>query len=376
MNKRKRKERKYSRILLKLPLLLFLPAARLLANWAIHNPATIENVYSRKIYPFISSPVSRFFGMFPFSVAEILLLTAAVVLPTAIIISLILAIKNKHGLYTAANWIVSLACTFSIMYFLFISGWALNYHRLPLAESLGYIVQPSSINELEDLCRDLIDRANEARSALPEKEDGSLAPPIDSTTVLKYARQAYWMLGQQHPVFKTVYGVPKPVLLSESMCYTETTGIFMPFTYEANLNVATPGIMFPATVCHEIAHQYGFSREDEANYLGYLASVNSGNDYFEYSGLMLALTYSMNALHSENPELYSELHSLYNQGLNSDIIARRNFWKKYEGPVAEKSAQVNNSYLKSNNQTDGVKSYGRMVDLLLAERRSGSSGAD
>jgi hypothetical protein len=38
--------------------------------------------------------------------------------------------------------------------------------------------------------------------------------------------------------------------------------------------------------------------------------------------------------------------------------------------VAEKADAVNNTYLKSNNQEDGVKSYGRMVDLLLAERRT------
>ncbi|HPW41948.1 MAG TPA: DUF3810 family protein, partial [Bacillota bacterium] len=29
----------------------------------------------------------------------------------------------------------------------------------------------------------------------------------------------------------------------------------------------------------------------------------------------------------------------------------------------------NDKYLKANNQKDGVKSYGRMVDLLIAEHR-------
>ncbi len=35
--------------------------------------------------------------------------------------------------------------------------------------------------------------------------------------------------------------------------------------------------------------------------------------------------------------------------------------------MAAVSTDVNNAYLKINGQQDGVNSYGRMVDLLLAE---------
>jgi hypothetical protein len=39
------------------------------------------------------------------------------------------------------------------------------------------------------------------------------------------------------------------------------------------------------------------------------------------------------------------------------------------------SNQLNDAYLKLNSQSDGVKSYGRMVDLMLAYNRS-QGGSD
>ena len=42
------------------------------------------------------------------------------------------------------------------------------------------------------------------------------------------------------------------------------------------------------------------------------------------------------------------------------------YWDQYEGKVAEVSNQVNDTYLKLNDQKDGVQSYGRVVDLMLA----------
>ncbi|MHC6144952.1 DUF3810 family protein, partial [Bacillus velezensis] len=42
---------------------------------------------------------------------------------------------------------------------------------------------------------------------------------------------------------------------------------------------------------------------------------------------------------------------------------------KYEGVISSISRNVNDVYLKANNQTDGLNSYSDMVNLLLAEQR-------
>ena len=49
-----------------------------------------------------------------------------------------------------------------------------------------------------------------------------------------------------------------------------------------------------------------------------------------------------------------------------DLGANNAFWDSYEGPVRETAEQINDTYLKVNGQADGVESYDRMVDLIVA----------
>ena len=42
------------------------------------------------------------------------------------------------------------------------------------------------------------------------------------------------------------------------------------------------------------------------------------------------------------------------------------YWGRYKGKVAEVSTAVNNSTLEFHGVEDGVKSYGRVVNLMLA----------
>jgi hypothetical protein len=154
------------------------------------------------------------------------------------------------------------------------------------------------------------------------------------------------------------------------MSYTEITGIFIPFTMEANVNVDIPDYSIPATMLHELAHIRGFMREDEANYIAYLAGMESDNPDLKYSSTMLALVYSGNALYEQDTELYFKIREQYSEGVVKDIRANSAYWQQYEDTVISTiSNKINDTYLKANAQLDGVKSYGRMLDLLLAKYR-------
>ena len=370
MAKRKKKDGKsWLTILAKLPLLLFYPAAILLVDWAVQHPDKVESVYSAKIYPVTSSLWSRLFAWLNFSMAEVLLFTLIIAVPFTIVFATVYGAKKGHGLYSFFNQIVSWASVAAILYFAMVGGWSLNYHRMPLATTLGYESQRSSTDELVDLCEELVERANTLRAGLDEDADGVLKLPYGKKGALKEVNNIYQRVSENYPMFAGTYSSPKPIYLSEQLCYTEITGIFIPFTMEANVNVAILHPLLPSTACHEAAHQRGFAREDEANFISYLVCREGGDAYFEYSGTLLALIHSMNALFSDDPERFSLIHQKYSEDMMDDLTAHRLFWQKYEGPVAEKSTQVNNAYLKHNKQNDGVKSYGRMVDLLLAERR-------
>ena len=139
---------------------------------------------------------------------------------------------------------------------------------------------------------------------------------------------------------------------------------------EANVNIDVPDFTLPFTMCHEQAHLRGFMREDEANFIAYLACMESVDQAIQYSGASMAAMYAMNTLYQADYERFCELYATYSPGVQRDFAAQSRYWAQFEGPVAEVSDKVNDTYLKANRQTDGVASYGRMVDLLLANYRA------
>ena len=120
---------------------------------------------------------------------------------------------------------------------------------------------------------------------------------------------------------------------------------------------------------HEMAHQCGFMREDEANFIGYLACKDATDPLTRYSGYSLAYDYALSALVKADRDTAVTVNDKLSEEVKADRRARSEYLRQFEGPVAEMSNAANNAYLKANQQQDGTRSYGRMVDLLLAEAR-------
>ena len=149
-----------------------------------------------------------------------------------------------------------------------------------------------------------------------------------------------------------------------------TTGIYIPYTFESNINVDVPEYTIPATMCHELTHYRGFMREEEANFLGYLAAAGSERADFRYSAAMMAFTYCYPRLRSADKERAVEIARSLCDGAMRDITADDEYWEPFrKTTVSEVSGAVYGGYLGANGQESGLKSYGEMVDLLLALQR-------
>ena len=353
-------------------LILLTPAAVLLSFFGKHHPDWVENVYSRKIYPILSQSIGFISSLVPFSIAECIII-ALIVLGIFLITALVRRLIRNDGDYPRSWYIVRFLSTVlsiaSVIYALFVLNCGLNYSRYPFTYYSGLTVRDSSSQELAELCTELIEEANLLRGQVQENSSGitTLSKPIYQTAA--DAKTAFDVLSQGYLVLEGRYAQPKPVILSRFMSYTQITGVFFPLTFEANVNREAPEYTIPATMCHELAHLRGFMREDEANFVGYLACRCSESPDFQYSGVMLALVYSMNSLYGSDPEAYFLLAQMYSQGVALGFQYNNWYWQQFEGAVAEVSNVINDSYLKANFQNDGVQSYGRMVDLLLADYR-------
>ena len=229
--------------------------------------------------------------------------------------------------------------------------------------------------DIQNPDRSLISRnrqkTNAARAEAAHDTDSPFVSEYSDRERAYQAKAAMEKLSETIPVLKGYYPRPKSVLFSRFMSRFNITGVYFPWTVEANVNVDVPDYSIGAALCHELSHLRGFMREDEANFIGYLACVNSDSAELRYSGYMLALVYAGNKLYEESADLYRQLYSMYSPGVVADFRENSAYWKEFKDTVLERAGEkMNDTYLKINNQTDGTKSYGRMVDLLIAEYRS------
>lgn len=344
-------------------------AGGLITALSRQNPAATEQIYSRGVFPVTSGVMSLVGRISRGSLAEWILFAAAfygLFLAGRLVWALCRLGQRRDVLLHTV-----LAAVFSVSLILF--GFSVlcapNYSRLTFSEQSGLPVRASSVEELAALCEELIEEVNAARERVGE-QGGVFAVPKDRLNeTAETARRSVSALSEDYPFLGEPLLAPKPLFFSEVLSYLNLTGFYFPFTSEANVNVHMPSLELPSTMCHELAHTLGFMREDEANFIAYLACRSSGEPEFVYSGLVLALTHSMNALYSADYGRFEELWYQYGDGLRRDYAAQGAYWSRYETPAADVSEAVNNIYLKVNNQPDGTRSYGRMVDLLLADYR-------
>ena len=348
------------------------PLFYILYRISFSYPQFIENLYSRKIFKVVNQALSTITGWFRFSLGEFLLYSFIIFVLVFIIITVIKAIISKKRWWkTALKRLFILASIFSFLYASFIGLWAFNYARQPLGDSLKLDTSPASVDELYDVCQTLAIRAVGLREQVNTGEDGIYT--FNKNVSMEQTRMLYDKAANEtgNTFLSGSFGQAKAVAYSEGLSQANITGVYFPFTAEANLNVNVPDLFFASAAVHEAAHQRGFAREDEANFLAYYVTSFSSEPEIEYSGTMLALVNSMNKLYSENEELYESIRQIYSVGMNADLAEYKDYWQAYQGKASEVSEKVNDSYLKTNMQQDGVKSYGRMVDLLIGLWRKG-----
>jgi len=360
---------------LKLLSLLLFPLAILINTICSKFPYFIEKYYSISINKFTVEILSNISGIFPFSLYEVTIYLVVISIVLFIIYSIYILINKKIKFKSfIKNSLLNILSLISVVYFLFIILWGLNYSRVPpeitLIENynLKYNKSISSVDknneDLAKLYEFLIKKANETRKLVKSK-NGVMKANSDYKGIINRAHLGYDNILHLIPTLSGNYSKAKYVISSEIMCYTGITGIYFPFTGEANINVAIPDLYLPSTTLHEMAHQRGYANEDEANFIAYLASVYHPDVDFKYSGYILALNHTANELYSTDYDTYIKLSKNISNDVLADLQYNNEFWQKYSGKIDEISNKFNDSYLKANGVKDGTASYRKIVDLLL-----------
>lgn len=332
--------------------------------------------YSSVVYVCLVNTLGRISGLFPFSLSE-------AGLYGLILLSLWYVIRHiKKPLFILSRGL----CLTGILLLTFTLNCGINYYRDPFSKDAGLTITPSTTEELYALCAQLVEDVNQTAAELSgqslvpspypgQTEDTPLLSWKDLGEMGELGREAMEALGEEFPRLSGWYPYPKPLIIPRLLSVQQLCGIYSPFTIEANYNREMPYYNIPHTICHELSHLKGFMREDEANFIGYLACIRSDSPLFRYSGFLTGWVYAGNALASADLEGFAGLYNQLAPEVIQDLSYNNQFWDRFDTRVAEAANQLNDQYLKAYNQPDGVKSYGRMVDLMLAYNRRAGGGS-
>ncbi|WP_422105264.1 DUF3810 domain-containing protein [Winogradskyella sp.] len=337
---------------------LFLIVQVLIIQVLKNFPEFVEQFYSNGIYVFISKLMRYAFGWLPFSVGDIFYTLAS------IYIIRWLVLNRKRIFKDTLNWILDIGATLSMAYFAFHILWAYNYYRPPLYKSLN-IKAEYTTKQLVDFTKRLIEKSNDIHIKIAANDSAKVIMPFTKSEVFDNMQNGYDKLAQDYEEFKYHPSSIKKSIYSLPLTYMGFSGYINPFTNEAQVDGLIPTYKFPTTACHEAAHQIGYAAENEANFIGCLAAIYNEDDYFKYSGYTFGLRYCLNELFRRDEALYRDMLKTVNKGILKNYAEVREFWQSYENPIEPLFETTFDTFLKANNQADGMKSYSYVVALLV-----------
>ncbi len=330
----------------------------ILVKWLGNHPDWVERYYSNGLYLWISKFFRTLFGWIPFSVGE-LIYTALIILAIRYIVKNRKKIKG-HPLKFLRDVVIVL----SVFYFTFHMVWGMNYYRKTLAETLA-IRDEATIEQIKKLTEDLIAKTNEIQFQITADSTALVKVPYTHNEIFEKTINSYKALDMQMPFLEYQRPNIKKSMYSIPSSYIGINGYLNPFTNEAQVNSTTPVFRFTVVSGHEIGHQIGYSAENETNFIGYLVTLKNEDIYFQYSAYAYALNHCLRAMHRIDKEASIKLYKKLNAGTKKNYQELIDHNNAYKTPLEPVFKSIFNTFLKANNQKDGIKSYSKVVNLLV-----------
>jgi hypothetical protein len=323
----------------------------------------IETRYSTGIYPQISAILKHLFGWLPFSFGDIIYWLIVVWLLTKTV-KLIRAIAKKElRSYLTGSKVFSLVVIMLLIYILFNLLWGLNYNRQGIRQQLQIADSKYSIEELLQIDSILAEKVNESKAALIRQNK----KVTTNKEIFDGVKKAYDKVSKEYLYLN--YHTPsiKSSLWGWAGNYMGFTGYYNPFTGEAQVNTTVPEFLLPYTSCHEVAHQLGYAKENEANFVGYLAAVASGDTAFHYSAYLDLFLYAQSNLYSVDSVKAKEFYKKLIPEVNADLKELKEFYRSHKSPAGPLFKWIYGVYLQRNQQPSGLLSYDEVTGLLIAQ---------
>lgn len=324
-------------------------------------PAVSEYVFARGISRGINFILSRITGIFPFSFYDLtvgFLIAAAVCI---LVFGIIFLFRKQYQkilkyLYKLAFGILCAVIFFTVSY-------GALYARYGIETAVG--LQKGNVTE------ETLQKAGDAYLSLLLSSEKNLSRNEASDIVVPYSfselvQKINGEYQKQDGGYFNRYSIAvKSPKLSDMMSYLRITGIYFPFSAEANVNTNCASYETAFIAAHEIAHAKGVADETQANLMAFYICLNAGDAYLNYSAAMTALLRLTNDLYSLNRTLYSKLYSTFPDRIKREFQNDTQAYHRYDSFIGDLSQFFNHLYLKLNGISTGIRSYSLTTAYLV-----------
>lgn len=329
-------------------------------------PDLTERYYAQGIYPWIEQGLTTLASWSPVAVGESLLLLGLTFVACRLLHGTVALCRGRRRLGNLLlHALAQTGAVSGVLFLLFQLLWAINHARLPFATQVGLRPTAAEPTRLARVAQRLGQRAAAVRP--PDLVAGQ---PFLAADWHHAVTDAYARAGAQLPVLAGPPPVIRSAWISRVMTLGSITGIYSPFTGEPHVNGHVPELVQPFVACHEVAHLRGYAREDEADFIAWWVGSRSPDRTIAYSCELLAFRIAMHELHRADPAAWLRVRAEAPREVLADDAAIEAFWNGQPRTATRVLTTItrtsNDLYLKSSGHPEGVRSYGRMVDLLIA----------
>ena len=340
-----------------------------LITWGLLQLAQRFSVLLDMVYPYLTRTIQSFLSGWSGGADFLVWQLAVVLIVLVVLTSLVLMLIFKWNFFQWLGWILAGA---SLVWCLHTGIYGLNYYAGSLADDIRLEISDYSLDELEDATIYYQELANELAAQQERDAAGNLIFD-DFDTLALQAGNGFKVLTSEKYTFAVFAGDLSPVKkLGWANMYTSMgiTGMTMPLTGEAAVNPQIPAVSLPFTMCHEMAHRMCIAIESDANFAAYLACSENESIQFRYSAYFMAYRYCYNALASLSSKnaatAAARIGTAENQYLRHDMTEYARFFAENMDDSNTKIGDwFNDTYIKASGDSDGIKSYGRVCDLLV-----------
>ncbi len=326
------------------------------------NATRVEHYYSTGIYPYLSIGLRILLSWLPVSLGDVLYGLAFAWLVWKLVVFINALVKKKVTKEGVVRVLKSGAIKLLLIYILFNILWGINYNRKGIASQLGLAMKSYSVDDVKALNTLLVKKVNDSKKALMKKP----AKPLSSREIFGRANIAYETVNNKYPFFNYYRSNVKTSLWGWLGNYLGFLGYYNPFTGEAQVNTTVPKFSQPYTTCHEIAHQLGYAKENEANFVGYLAASSSADTMFHYSVYLDLFLYAERNLYKADTTAAKFFVTQLLPEVKDDIKEWQKFHNRHKNPAEPVIRWLYGVYLESNQQPSGVLSYDEVTGFMIS----------